>query len=155
MWIFGIYVALKLTMKSLSSPSPPQDLNHPKCKSTPHPASPCRLLSPAAQTPPYILPSLDATVTCINVLVFLPVYVLVLWKGFRQLKHGSSTSASHSEDFIYNSVILEIISVFGLGLYCYSIHRWPTDVVWELWWLGIRLWSSFTLDRLSFTARLE
>lgn len=62
--------------------------------------------------------------TCTNLLL-LPVYVLVLWKGFQRWRRRCSTtagSASHSDVFIYHSVTVEIIAILGLGFYCISIY---------------------------------
>lgn len=63
--------------------------------------------------------------TCASLLLFLPIYVLVLWKGFqrwRQAGAAAAGSASHSDVFVYHSVSLEVVSVFGSCFYCVSIY---------------------------------
>ena len=60
----------------------------------------------------------------INVLL-LPLYVLVLWMGFRRWRYqcsAASGTTSHSDVFTYQIVTLEIICVLGYVASCCSIY---------------------------------
>lgn len=70
---------------------------------------------------PHFLTCYESTSGFINITAFtfstflpLPLYVLVLWIGFRQWRHQCSAgSANHSDIFIYHMVTVEMISIWG------------------------------------------
>ncbi|XP_078020886.1 uncharacterized protein LOC144459927 [Epinephelus lanceolatus] len=56
-----------------------------------------------------------------SILLLLPLCILVLCLGFQQWRQQQSTAASHSDIFTYHMVTMEIIGIFGSGLYCYAV----------------------------------
>lgn len=68
------------------------------------------------------------TFTCTSILIFLPLYILILYKGVQkwQQRH-SSTSVSHSDVFTYHMIITELLSVLGSVLISVSAY---TKILW-------------------------
>lgn len=59
----------------------------------------------------------------VNVLIFLPICIFILKVALHHWRSPSSVAAGyHSDCFIYNMVIMELISVVGSVLCCYAIY---------------------------------
>lgn len=78
---------------------------------------------------PYFFTCFDSTISSLifitftftNLLLFLPLYILVLWMGLRRWRHQRSVTSittSHSDIFTYNMVTLDIVGVLGSVFYC-------------------------------------
>ncbi|GLD69459.1 uncharacterized protein AKAME5_002077300 [Lates japonicus] len=63
--------------------------------------------------------------TFINIFLLLPLYILVLWMGFRRWRYQRSVASgttSHSDVFTYNMIIVEIAAGLGSVFYCCGIY---------------------------------
>ncbi|KAL7375419.1 hypothetical protein ABVT39_017034 [Epinephelus coioides] len=81
-----------------------------------------------------------------SILLLLPLCILVLCLGFQQWRQQRSTAASHSDIFTYHMVTMEIIGIFGSGLYCYAIS------VQDPWFMmvGVYFFSVATHGQIPF-----
>lgn len=65
-----------------------------------------------------------------SVLILLPLYIFILYKGVQQWRQQrSSTSMSHSDVFTYHMVVIELLSVLGTILItvgAYTELEWVT-----------------------------
>ncbi|XP_014825741.1 PREDICTED: uncharacterized protein LOC106905412 [Poecilia mexicana] len=66
----------------------------------------------------------------INVLLFLPLCIFVFQTALLQWRSASPVAATrHSDGFIYNLVVMELISVAGSFLCCYGLHSRQLSVL--------------------------
>lgn len=77
---------------------------------------------------------ITTALTVTYVLFLLPVYICVLYLGFKRWRR-QSTAASHSDFLAYHAALVELISVLGFILICCGIHAGHT----KLTVAGIRL----------------
>lgn len=102
-----------MRVDSSSSSSPPS----PRCLSN-------------SSLRPYFFDCHDNTYTVVsfttlsftNLLLFLPIYVLVLWKAFERRKRSSAGPSSHLDVCIYHAVLVELVGVLGTFFTCVSIY---------------------------------
>ena len=61
--------------------------------------------------------------TITSILILLPLYIYVLYLGFKQwCQQRSNTTTSNSDLFTYNMVFIELLSVFGFILVCLGTY---------------------------------
>ena len=76
--------------------------------------------------------------TIISILVLFPLYILVLYLGFKRWRQQRSNSTtSHSDVFTYNMVFMELMSVFGSTLICCGVYT----VLQQMMMVGIYLFT--------------
>lgn len=64
-----------------------------------------------------------------QILFLLPMYIYVLYLGFKRWRRQSAgTAVNHSDFLTYHAVLVELISVSGLILICCGIHAGHTNL---------------------------
>lgn len=76
--------------------------------------------------------SIFISFTFTNLLLLLPLYILILWMGFRRWRRRGSVTVgttSHSDVITYHMVTLEVMGVLGTVFYCVAIFTCSLEMM--------------------------